>query len=109
MVPPFCDPVICDLHKKPFPPSLGQVATSALRSQYGTSYRYGPINEVIYQAAGSSVDWAYAVEGVKYSYALELRDTGRHGFLLPVDQIAPTNAETYAGLTAMVEEMAKEY
>ncbi len=32
------------------------------------------------------MDWAYAVEGVKYSYALELRDTGRHGFLLPASQ-----------------------
>ena len=24
---------------------------------------------------------------IKYSFALELRDTGRHGFMLPVDQI----------------------
>ncbi len=84
-------------------------ATNALRSTYGTSYKYGPINEVIYQAAGSSVDWAYAKENVKYSYALELRDTGRHGFLLPVSQIEPTVKETYAGLKAMAEEMAKEY
>ncbi len=84
------------------------------------------------QAAGSSVDWAYAVEGVKYSYALELRDTGRHGFLLPasqasddnrfpivkkgfflkkkssVFQIKPTVEETYAGFAAMVEAIAKE-
>ncbi len=88
---------------------LAQVATSALRAPHGTSYRYGPINEVIYQAAGSSVDWAYAKEGVKYSYALELRDTGRHGFLLPVAEIGPTNTETYVGLKAMVEEMAKEF
>ena len=78
-------------------------------SGYGTQYRYGPIAEVIYQAAGSSVDWAYAKENVKYSYALELRDTGRHGFLLPAAQIGPTCTETYAGLKAMVNEMAKEF
>lgn len=30
-------------------------------------------------AAGSSCDYAYDTEGVVYSYALELRDTGRYG------------------------------
>ena len=38
---------------------------------------------------GSSTDWAHQV-GVKYPYALELRDTGTFGFLLPASQIRPT-------------------
>lgn len=84
-------------------------AVEALRQVYGTSFTHGPINEVIYQAAGSSVDWAYETAGIKYSYALELRDEGRYGFLLPVDQIEPTVTETYAGLKAMGWEIAKEY
>lgn len=88
---------------------LSQVAVSSLTATYGTQYRTGPINEVIYQASGSSVDWAYDVENIKYSYALELRDTGAKGFLLPVSQIEPTNKETYNGLKAMFLEMAKEY
>lgn len=33
-------------------------------------------------AAGSSCDYAYDTEGVLYSYALELRDTGRYGINL---------------------------
>ncbi|TRY63772.1 hypothetical protein TCAL_17408 [Tigriopus californicus] len=84
-------------------------AVEALRQVYGTSFQHGPINEVIYQASGSSVDWAYEKAGIKYSYALELRDQGKYGFLLPVDQIEPTNTETYAGLKAMGWEIAKEY
>jgi hypothetical protein len=34
-------------------------------------------------AAGSSVDWAYEDAGIKYSFALEVRDDGKWGFLLP--------------------------
>jgi len=41
-------------------------------------------------ASGGSYDWAKAVCGVKYAYALELRpssnsDDSRYGFMLPVD------------------------
>ena len=67
-----------------------KAATTALKSEYGTHYRYGPIHKVIYQAGGGSGDYIYEVLGVKYSFALELRDTGRYAFLLPVDQILPT-------------------
>ena len=87
---------------------MGQ-AVRALQSKYGTQFKYGPINKVIYQASGSSVDWAYDNEGIKYSFALELRDTGRYGFLLPADQITPTNEETWAGLVAMVNAIKAEY
>ena len=58
-------------------------ATDALRGVYGTRFKYGPISEVIYIAAGSSVDWAYENAGIKYSFGLELRDSGRMGFMLP--------------------------
>ena len=86
-----------------------KAATTALKAEYGTQYKYGPIHEVIYQAGGSSVDWAYEVMNVKYSFALELRDTGRYAFLLPADQIMPTNKETWAGLNAMAFSIAKEF
>ena len=86
-----------------------RVATSALAAVHGKRFKYGPINEVIYKASGSSVDWVYSKAGVKYSFALELRDKGRHGFLLPVDQISSTNEETWAGLRAMAVEIATEF
>jgi hypothetical protein len=54
---------------------------------------------------GSTGDWASGVLGVKYSYALELRDKGRHGFLLPANQIIPTGHETFAAMKAMADAM----
>ena len=56
-------------------------------------------------AAGGSEDWTYGKLGVKYSFSVELRDTGRYGFLLPPDQIIPTGEETFEGLKALVHAM----
>ena len=54
-----------------------KTATDALASVYGTRFKYGPISEVMQDiAAGSSVDWAYENAGIKYSFGLELRDSG---------------------------------
>ena len=47
-------------------------------------------------ASGSSEDWALGGANIPYSYSVELRDTGRHGFLLPRDQILPTAEEIWA-------------
>ena len=47
-------------------------------------------------ASGSSEDWALGGAHIPYSYSVELRDTGRHGFLLPRDQILPTAQEIWA-------------
>jgi hypothetical protein len=49
-----------------------------------------------FSAPGNVVDWAYAVAGIKYSYAAHLRDTGTYGFLLPEEWIRPTGEETTA-------------
>ena len=54
---------------------------------------------------GTSVDWMKAVGGVKYSYALELRDVGQHGFILPASQIRPTGEETWAAIYATAVEL----
>lgn len=80
---------------------LSAVATAAIKAVYGTEYEYGPISTTIYPASGSSADYTYGVCGVKYSYGVELRDTGKYGFLLPADQIVPSGVETLAGIYAM--------
>lgn len=46
-------------------------------------------------ATGCSDDWARSI-GIKYAYTVELRDMGRYGFLLPVNQIIPTAKEAQA-------------
>ncbi|KAL0155627.1 hypothetical protein M9458_049890, partial [Cirrhinus mrigala] len=54
------------------------------------------------QASGTSVDWAY-LRGIKYSFAFELRDTGKYGFLLPANQIVSTARETWYALRYIMQ------
>ncbi|KAK6478631.1 carboxypeptidase B-like [Huso huso] len=72
---------------------IAKGATRALASLYNTKYNYGPGATVLYPASGVSEDWSYD-HGIKYSFTFELRDIGRHGFLLPESQIRPTCKET---------------
>ncbi|KAI4894855.1 hypothetical protein NFI96_003243 [Prochilodus magdalenae] len=81
---------------------VSRKAVTALTSLYGTTYEYGSIINVIYQASGGTVDWTYD-QGIKYSLTFELRDTGLYGFLLPANQIIPTAEETWLALTAIME------
>ncbi|RUS14000.1 hypothetical protein BC937DRAFT_94488 [Endogone sp. FLAS-F59071] len=80
-----------------------QRATKALRSVHGTSFASGPICETIYEASGSGVDWVYARSGVKYSFAVELRDKGEYGFVLPPEQIIPSGEEVLEAVLTLVE------
>ncbi|XP_023592851.1 carboxypeptidase A2 isoform X3 [Trichechus manatus latirostris] len=83
---------------------VAQKAAQLVTSLHGTNYKVGPICSVIYQASGGSIDWSYDY-GIKYSFAFELRDTGRYGFLLPAKQILPTAEETWLGLKAIMEHV----
>ncbi|XP_056419134.1 carboxypeptidase B-like [Hyla sarda] len=72
---------------------ISEGAVSALSSLYKTKYVYGSSASTIYPTSGSSDDWAYA-QGIRYSFTFELRDRGKHGFLLPESQIRATCKET---------------
>ncbi|XP_027060036.1 carboxypeptidase A2-like [Pocillopora damicornis] len=81
---------------------VSDIAVNALyNAGYRTQYRVGPSSIIIYANSGSTKDWAYGVLGVRYSFALELRDKGQYGFLLPANQIIPTGLETFAAIKAM--------
>ena len=54
---------------------------------------------------GGSIDWTYKVLGVKYSFALELRDHGKYGFLLPAEQIIPCGEEMTDAIIASAMAM----
>jgi hypothetical protein len=84
---------------------VGVAGMNALTAVHGTEYEFGTSTNVIYAASGASDDWAYGVLGVPFVYTLELRDTGRWGFLLPEEQIIPTGEETWAGIKAAALEM----
>jgi len=87
--------------------SVGQAAVKAIERTHGTLYRVGPSASILYTASGTASDWAYEKAGIKYSYTIELRDTGNYGFLLPRQQIIPTGEETFNGLLAMIAQMEK--
>lgn len=87
--------------------SVGQAAVKAIERTHGTVYRVGPSASILYTASGTASDWAYEKAGIKYSYTIELRDTGTYGFLLPKNQITPTGEETFNGLLAMISQMEK--
>ena len=56
-------------------------------------------------AAGASDDWYKGVLGSRFAYTVELRDTGRHGFVLPADQIIPSGEELWAAFKVMLDKM----
>ncbi|XP_023225761.1 carboxypeptidase B-like [Centruroides sculpturatus] len=85
-----------------------QKAANAIVQKHGQWYRYGAIANTIYPASGSSTDWAYEKAGIKYSFALELRDKGQYGFLLPNSLIKPTAEETIEGIFAVAEHVIAE-
>ena len=53
---------------------MSKEIVDAIQSVHRTRFVYGPINEVIYVASGSSADYAYDTVGTVCSYAPELRD-----------------------------------
>ncbi|XP_001511176.2 carboxypeptidase A5-like isoform X1 [Ornithorhynchus anatinus] len=81
---------------------LAREAVKVLTTKYGTEYTYGSISSTIYQASGTSIDWAYD-NGIKYSFTFELRDTGEHGFMLPASEIIPTAEETWPALLTIID------
>ncbi|UJR21272.1 hypothetical protein I4U23_024366 [Adineta vaga] len=78
-------------------------AVEALRAIFGTRYVHGNIGSTIYVASGNTVDWTSGTANITFSYAVELRDTGRYGFLLPENQIIPSGQETLAGELALLK------
>lgn len=59
----------------------------------GLKYSVGPSGSLLYPASGASDDWAKGALGIKYTYTIELRDSGRHGFILPAEYIENTSQE----------------
>jgi len=73
------------------------------------TYEVGCIPCLLYVASGGSLDWTLGELGIPYSYAMELRDTGAYGFLLPPDQIIPTGEEAWAFHLCAARNVIKEF
>lgn len=85
--------------------SLAGGASAAIASVFGTQFTYGPICSTIYQATGTSVDYVADVAKADYSFTVELRDTGRNGFVLPAAQILPSGQEAFAGVKYLLQNI----
>jgi len=88
---------------------MGTKAIQTLQSVHGTEYTIGNTAEILYAASGGSHDWAKGGAGIKFAYCYELRDTGKHGFVLPADQIVPSGEETFAAVQSMAEDVIEYY
>jgi len=83
------------------------LATQACYEENGRSYAYGSICNTIYQASGSSVDWAYqgfpTRERIVHSYTTEAFG---NSFIAPVSQIVPIAREIWAGIVRTADYIA---
>ena len=59
--------------------------------------------------AGGSDDWAKGGAGIKFSYTVELPDTGKHGFILPARNIISVGDQTATVIKATMSEIGKLY
>jgi len=85
-----------DLHR------MGKIGANAAKRVSGHKYSVGSAAKMLYPAAGGSDDWAKGGAGIKYSYTIELPDTGRYGFVLPASKALKTGREAMALTEAMI-------
>ncbi|XP_076285716.1 carboxypeptidase B isoform X2 [Lasioglossum baleicum] len=84
---------------------VGKDIAMAMRKAGGenSAYTVGNSATTLYAASGGSDDWAKAILKMKYTYTIELRDTGKHGFVLPSRYIIPTAKEALAAVLVVSE------
>lgn len=84
---------------------VGEEVAMAMKKAGGANsiYTVGNSATTLYAASGGSDDWAKAILKMKYTYTVELRDTGKHGFVLPARYIIPTAKEALAAVMIVTE------
>ena len=83
-------------------------ANEALQSIHGKNYTIGNAKETVTETvSGGGIDYAKGELEIPYAYTIELR--GKHGFILPKDQIIPTGEEVMAFHVAAAMEIINEF
>uniref|UniRef100_A0A8C4N3V3 Carboxypeptidase B n=1 Tax=Equus asinus TaxID=9793 RepID=A0A8C4N3V3_EQUAS len=85
---------------------VAKIGTNVLSTRYETHYIYGTIASTIYPTSGSSLDWAYIL-GIKHTFAFELREKGKFGFLLAESRIKSTCKETMLAVKFIAKYILK--
>ncbi|XP_052128079.1 zinc carboxypeptidase-like [Frankliniella occidentalis] len=84
---------------------IGTRAANALERVHGTKFVVGPISTTIYMAPGNSVDWAYSI-GIKYAFAMELRNPVQAERYVRASAIVDTGEETFEAIITILAEVA---
>ncbi|XP_031556614.1 carboxypeptidase B2-like [Actinia tenebrosa] len=85
---------------------VAELACRAIKeSDIAANYSHGQSSRLMYGASGVAEDWVYGNLGVRYSFSVELRDTGHYGFLLPARFIRQSGAEMLKALNAIIMAM----
>lgn len=87
---------------------VGKLAAQRMKTIEGKSYSVGPSGSLLYPAAGASDDWAKGALGIKYTYTVEMRDSGRHGFILPATQIEKSGEEAMEFVQTVAQAVDEE-
>ena len=87
-----------DHPKEPMNRELGDGMRDAIYAQSKTQYT-SQKSAGLYPVSGGMDDWM--TEQGFIGFTIELRDTGRHGFVLPKEQILPTGREILAAFKFM--------
>ncbi|KAJ3325911.1 Carboxypeptidase A5 [Boothiomyces sp. JEL0866] len=82
--------------------SASKAAVEAIMGVHGTNF-VAQQSSRLYITTGTANDHFYGLRKIKYSVAVELRDGGNYGFLLPAEQIVPSGEEFTAGLIAFLD------
>ncbi|KAJ2975538.1 hypothetical protein NUW58_g8323 [Xylaria curta] len=77
--------------------TLARNTGTAIAAVHGTRFTTGGTCATLYNTNGGSNDYFTDVVPAELAWAIELRDTGTNGFVLPPAQIIPTGEESWAG------------
>jgi len=89
--------------------AMANKGNDALYAVHQKTFEVGCIPCLLYVASGGTLDWTLGELGIPYSYAMELRDTGAYGFILPPDQIIPSGEEVWAFHMTVAREIITEF
>ncbi|XP_031633198.1 mast cell carboxypeptidase A-like [Contarinia nasturtii] len=88
---------------------VGKEGAKRMKAVDNRNYKVGT-GQSMFNAlpTGVASEWAKSI-GIKYSYTIELRDTGRYGFLLPPNFIEKTVKEAKAFIWTVSETIFNEF
>jgi murein tripeptide amidase MpaA len=86
---------------------VANLLTDAIRANSGKIYVAGNIADLLYPAAGSTVDWARSKLKTLYPMAWEVRpnQNAANGFIVAPSEIAPTGEELLAAFLTLSENV----